>query len=252
VRPAGTGQQAAASPSVTGQQPGTAARRKHDPWRAAFFGLVAVALVAGVTWALLGSSLLVVRSVQVNGPARVPKAAVIAAAGIRLGTPLIRVDTGVITRRVERVTAVQSARVTRSWPDAVVIWVTARTAIVAVPARGGYDLIDRYGVILSWRQRPAGLPVLRGAGLATALRGSHAVLAAGAVIAGLPRSLRRLVAAVRAPGAQSVTLLLRGGRTVLWGNAGRGAAKAAELTILLRTQARYYDVSDPATAVTRQ
>jgi cell division protein FtsQ len=59
-----------------------------------------------------------------------------------------------------------------------------------------------------------------------------------------------MVTAVRATGPDAVTLLLRGGATVLWGSADRAAAKASELVILLRTRARYYDVSDPRTAVT--
>ena len=36
-------------------------------WKAAFFGLAAIAIAAAVAWALLGSRLLVVRSVQVTG-----------------------------------------------------------------------------------------------------------------------------------------------------------------------------------------
>jgi cell division protein FtsQ len=263
--PAGAARLARARPAPSaGQEPlaagqippaagptGQARARRHDPWKAAFFGLVAVALVAGIAWALLGSSLLVVRSVQVNGAPRVSRTAVLAAAGIKLGTPLIRIETGAIARRVERVTAVQSARVSRSWPDGVVIWITGRTAVFAAPARGGYDLVDRFGVVLGWRSRRAGLPVLRSAGPATALRGRPSVFAAGTVVAGLPTALRRQVTGVRATGPQAVTLLLRGGQTVLWGNAGRAVAKAAELVILLRTHARYYDVSDPETAVTR-
>ena len=38
--------------------------------------------------------------------------------------------------------------------------------------------------------------------------------------------------------------------SVKWGNAGRAAAKASEMAVLLRTRAGYYDVSDPSTAVT--
>jgi cell division protein FtsQ len=229
-----------------------ATRRGRDPWKAAFFGLAVAALIVGVAWALLGSSFLVVRSVQVSGSVRVPRATILAAARIRIGTPLIRIDTGAVARRVERIPQVQSARVVRSWPDAVVIWVTSRTAVLAVPARGGYELVDAYGVALAWRPaRPAGLPVLRSpAGPVAALRGNPAVFAAGTVVRGLTAPLRRLVTAVRAAGPGAVTLVLRGGVTVLWGGQDREAAKASELVILLRTRARYYDVSDPGTAVT--
>jgi hypothetical protein len=38
--------------------------------------------------------------------------------------------------------------------------------------------------------------------------------------------------------------------TIVWGGTGEPAAKSRELAILMRGHARYYDVSDPRTAVT--
>jgi cell division protein FtsQ len=224
---------------------------RRDRWKAAFFGLAAAALVAGVAWALLGSSFLVVRSVRITG-AGAPRERVLAAAGIRLGTPLIRIDTGEIARRVERIRQVMSARVTRSWPDAVVIWTSRRTAVFALAADSGFDLVDPYGVVLSRSARaPAGLVTLRLASQpAGSLRHDPAVLAAGTVVRELPPWLRQRVSAVRAAGPANVILILRGGATVRWGGPDRPAAKASEVAILLRTKAAYYDVSDPGTAVT--
>jgi cell division protein FtsQ len=226
--------------------------RKRDRWKAVFFGVAAIALAGGVTWAFLGSSLLVVRSIQTTGTGHIPRREVLAAAGIRLGTPLIRIDTSAVARRVERLTLVQVARVSRYWPDSIVIWTKRRTAVLAVTVRGGYDVIDPYGVILrKANSLPAGLVVLRSPGKPAArLRGSKSVLAAGTVVRDLPGWLRRKVTAVRAVGPQDVTLYLRGGVTVTWGSASREARKAQEVGILLRTGATYYDVSDPATAVT--
>ncbi|HVB46568.1 MAG TPA: FtsQ-type POTRA domain-containing protein [Streptosporangiaceae bacterium] len=229
-----------------------AAGRGHDPWKTAFFGVSVVALAVGIAWALLGSSLLVVRSVQVTGSAQISRQRVIAVAGIAMGTPLIRLDTAAVARRVERITQVQIARVTRSWPDAVVIWVKRRTAMFAVPAHGGYDLVDSYGVVLAWAvTKPTRLVLLKApVGSAARLRGNAAVLAAGAVVRSLPAWLRRRVTTVRATGAAAITLVLPGGVTVAWGGPGRAAAKAREMAVLLRTGASYYDVSDPVTAVT--
>jgi cell division protein FtsQ len=226
-------------------------RSRHDPWKTGFFVIAAVALVGGVAWALLGSSLLVVRSVQTTGSARIPRAQVLAAAGIRLGTPLIRIDTSEIAARVERITQVQVARVTRSWPDAVVIWTKARTAMFAVRAGSGYDLVDPYGVVLGTAAaRPRRLVPLDTPVPAAALRGSGAVRSAGIVVAGLPAWLRGRLTLVRAVGPADVTLMLRGGVTVLWGGTSRGAAKAREVQVLLRTDATNVNVSDPTTAVT--
>jgi cell division protein FtsQ len=226
-------------------------RGRHDPWKAAFFGALAVALVAGVAWALLGSSLLVVRSVRTIGSA-VPRARILQAAGIRLGTPLIRVNTGAVARRVERLTQVQAARVTRSFPDAIVIWTKQRTATFAVPEHPGYLLMDSYGVILGRAAvAPAGLVVLQSPAVDVAqARPDLAVLAAGTVVRTIPPWLRSRVSAVRAAGRNDVILILRGGESVIWGAPRRTAAKAAEVAILLRTNARSYDVSDPRVAVT--
>ncbi len=82
------------------------------------------------------------------------------------------------------------------------------------------------------------------------MRSDPAVLAAGAVVRALPAWLRALVISVRADGPADVVLVLRGGIDVLWGSPGHAAAKASETAILLRTKAAYYDVSDPAVAVT--
>ena len=55
------------------------------------------------------------------------------------------------------------------------------------------------------------------------------------------------------PGAagEQVTLTMDGGKTVVWGSPGNGAAKNREIQILLRGTVKYVDVSAPGTAVTR-
>jgi cell division protein FtsQ len=297
-----------ASGPATGERiasgPGRAATsRKGDPWKTAFFGVMILAIIAGAAWALLGSSLLVVRSVQVGGTPLVSRSRILAAAGIKLGTPLIRIDTAAVARRVDQITQVQSARVSRAWPDKVEILVQDRTPGVAVAQGRRFALIDKYGVIVRWaRDRPSGLPLLSaraarapvagssagpapaagnsasagtppvpgssasaGTGpaagnsapartasprmTATALRGSPAVRAAVTILQQLPASLRRRVVAVRAPAASTVALVLRGGITILWGDPSRPAAKAIEVTALMRGHASYFDVSDPNTVV---
>ena len=226
-------------------------RRTPDPWRAAFFGLAVAALAGGVAWALLGSSFLVVRSVVVTGPAA-SRADVLAAAGVRTGTPLIRVDTSAVTRRVERIRQVQSAQVTLSWPDTVLISITPRSPVFFVPAMHGYQVADSYGVVLHRTTvRPARLIALtQPGGITQPMRRDPAVLAAGAVVRTLPAWLRALVTSVRADGPADVALVLQGRIEVRWGSPGHAAAKASETAILLRTGARYYNVSDPAVAVT--
>jgi cell division protein FtsQ len=235
-------------PGGTGRSGG--GRRPLDRWKAAFVLLAIAGIVAGVAWALLGSRFLVVRSVQITGLHRVSRAQVLAAAGIRLGLPLIRVDAAVVSRRVEAITQVRSARVSRSWPDAVVINVTERTPELAVRTAAGYDLIDPFGVVVvaSVPRRPAGMPLFVPSG---PIRGNPAVLAAADVAGELTPPLRRRLVSVAAPTADGVTLRLTGGVTIVWGSDEGAAVKDRVLKSLMRTGAHYYDVSAPTVATTR-
>jgi cell division protein FtsQ len=247
-------QRPAAGPGASGaarRDAGRATRpgRPRGRWKAAVFALAAAAIVAAAVWALLGSSLFVVRSVVVTGTHLVPRAEVLRAARIAPGTPLARINTAAVARRVEQITQVQSAQVSRHWPDAVVIAVQERTPALAVASGGGYELVDRFGVVVRQVARlPGGMVVLAPA--PASLRGNPAILAAVTVLGQLPARIRALVRTVAAPSASTVTLGLRGRITVLWGGTDRASAKAAELTILLRSRAAYYDLSDPGTAVT--
>jgi cell division protein FtsQ len=221
-------------------------------WRAIFFALAMTGILAGVAWALLGSKLLVVRSVVVTGTHMVPAAEVIAAAAVQPGTPLIRVNTGQVAARVEGITQVRAAVVTKSWPDRLVIAVRERTPALAVRVPGGFDLVDPAGVVVrSSAARPAALPLYLTAKAPGELRGDPGLTAAAAVLGELPASLRGSVSSVTAPAPDQVTLRLTGRVTVLWGGTDRAAVKARELGILMKTRAHYYDVSAQGIVVTR-
>lgn len=235
---------------AAGPDAGPATRRR-SRGRRAFAVALALTILAVAAWALLGSSVLVVRHVRVTGAGALVSAdAVRSAARIPSGIPLVRVDGAAAARRVERLAPVLSARVSRSFPDTVVISVRQRTPALAVAVASGYALIDPAGVTVTVTgSAPGGLPLLTTP--PPVLRGSPAVRAAAEVVQGLPAPLRERVRSVSAS-ASSVTLLLYGGLTVRWGGPAQGEQKAAELELLLHTGARYVDVSDPATAVTHR
>jgi cell division protein FtsQ len=233
------------------------ARRRHSRWRAAFFALAGLAIVAGVVWALIGNRLLVVRSVSVTGTRLLTPAQVIAAADVPLGTPLLSVDAQAVTRRVEAIRQVASASVSEDWPDHLVITVTERVPVMALRmSGGGYDLVDRDGVIVRYAQaRPAALPRLVTSLSGSALNGNPGATTAAAVLAELQSSLARQVAAVEptavASGTEQITLGLQDGRTIVWGGTDNAAQKNRELAILLPGGAQQIDVSSPGTVVTR-
>lgn len=240
------------------------ARRRRTPWRAAFFVLAGFGIIAAVAWALLGNRLFIVRSVTVTGTHLVTQGQVMAAADVPLGTPLLRIDSGAVARRVEAIRQVASATVTEDWPDHLVIAVTERVPSLAVRMTGGgYDLLDRTGTIVRFSgNRPAGLPLLATTLTGGALRGDRSVAAAAKVLSELDTALARSVRGVSVAQvltgdgnsvvtAQQVSLSLRDGKTVVWGDPGNAAQKNRELTILLRDSVRYVDVSAPGTVVTK-
>jgi cell division protein FtsQ len=244
-----------------GGGPGTerraAPRRRRTRWRAAFFALAAVAVVGGVGWALLGNRVFVVRSVAVTGTHLLNQGQIVEAADVKLGTPLMSVDDGTVTRRVEAIPQVASATVSESWPDGLVIAVTERSPAVAVRmANGSYDLVDPTGVIVrNAKARPAALPVFVTSLPGSALRGNPEVAAAADVLAELQPWLARQVAEVTAAtapvGPEQVTLTLRDGKRVQWGSPGDAAQKNRELSIVLPGKVSDVDVSAPGSVVTK-
>lgn len=249
---------------VSTEAPPPSPPRTRKPWRAAFFALAGLGIAAGVAWALLGSRLLVVRSVTVTGTHLVTQAQVVAAADVPLGTSLLGVNTGQVARRVESIRQVASATVTKDWPDHLAITVKERVPVVAVRmAGGGFDLVDHAGVIVRWSAaQPAGMPLyltpLTGGGL----RGDPALAAAATVLAELSPALAGQVAdvgvvqALSGPGvtaadAYQVLLSLRDHKTVLWGGTDSAAVKNRELAVLMRGPGHYFDVSAPGTVVTK-
>jgi cell division protein FtsQ len=222
-------------------------------WRVAFFALAAAGIVAAAVWVLFGSPLLVVRSVSVSGTHLVSRSEVVAASGVQLGTPLIRVNAARAAARIAAIPQVRSAQVTRSWPNRLVIVVRERTPELALPAYGGgYDLADADGVVLQRvARRPADLPLYPTVAPEGALRGNPDLAAAAAVLGELPATLRHSVTSISAPEADQVTLHLAGGITVLWGDTGRPGVKARELTVLMRGHMRYYDVSAPGSVAAK-
>jgi cell division protein FtsQ len=210
-----------------------------------------VLVCALLTWLVAFSSVFGVRSVEVRGVHLLSAAKVRAAADIGSGTPLVRLDTGAVVRRVEALPEVASAKVNTSFPSTVRIEVTERVAVGMLAGNGNYVLVDRTGVqFRTVTTAPKSLPtfVLPSG---TAARSTGAALAR--VAAALPAGLRARVASIQALEPTAITLLLTDQRVVRWGSAQDSAEKARVLGALLAQPApagaaapTQFDVSDPA------
>jgi cell division protein FtsQ len=210
-------------------------------------GAVLLAIVA--TWLIAFSSVFGVRTVQVHGTHVLAADQVRAAAAIKHGTPLVRLDTGAVTRRVEKLADVASAQVSTSFPSTVVITIEERVPVGYVRRAGRAVLVDDTGAqYRSVRAAPRGLPrFVVGTGAGARLSGA----AVARVAAALPRALLRQVRSVQALDPGSITLVLSKGRVVQWGSADRTAAKARLLPVLLRRHASVVNLTNPAQPYTR-
>lgn len=116
-------------------------------WRT-LIGLVAVTVAAVGSLALLDSSYLDVDEVVVSGSANSDPVEIAAQSGIELGQPLVEVDLQAGARRVEALPWVETAKLDRRWNGDVIITVSERQAVAALPigaAGGGLVLIDQSG-----------------------------------------------------------------------------------------------------------
>ncbi|GAB2836450.1 cell division protein FtsQ/DivIB [Streptomyces daliensis] len=231
-------------------------RRLRLPGRRALVLLLVLALALsgfGV-WALYGSGWLRVERVGVDGTRVLTERQVRAAADVPLGAPVISVDRSAVERRLEKhLPRIAEADVVRAWPHGIGLKVTERKPELALKKAGKYIEVDAEGVRFATVPKPpkgvplldmevAKSPSLRHFG-ATRLR-KEAVKVAAA----LPESVHRDTRVIRVRSYDAITFQLKGGRTVLWGSAERGEAKAKTLTALMKAakEAEHFDVSVPS------
>ena len=201
-----------------------------------------LAVITVVVLALYFTPLLGVRSVRVDGLTATPQQAVLEAAAVELGQPMMRVDTDDVRGRLGELPEIASAQVRLEWPSTVVLQVTERHAVAYLAEPGGARLVDEAGVAFrSAPKPPPGLPELRlGADRPAGVRAALDALTA------LPPELRGQVQAVSAQQPQDLSLVLTANRQVHWGDDEQAARKAAILPPLLGQPGRVYDVTSPA------
>lgn len=219
-------------------------RRRELLRRARLVGAVVLPLVL-TGWVVLASSLLAVKRVVVAGETRLSESQIARAAGIAPGTPLARVDTGAVARRVKALGPIASVTVSRRWPHALRVTVVERVPVVAVPHGKSLQLLDLHGVeVAEAATAPRGVYRLE-------TTSPEATRAALAVLRTLPHGIAGRLGSLKATSPEQVTLVLRDGRQILWGGPADSAAKAAAVLALLRMPGTVFDVSAPGVATRR-
>ncbi len=217
-------------------------QRRLGTLRPTLLWVVILGAAAFAGWVVFFSSWLAAAEVEVAGTRTVPAQDVIAAADVQVGTPLVRIDLTAVDRKVSAIPAVASVEVHRSWPHTVSVTVVERRPVATIRRAGEWWVFDAEGVL--YRKsgvRPRSLSVVRFQGKSEPAE----LREVAAVVTSLPAEIRAQMTRVRASSIDSITLVLRGGRQVVWGNAGESHRKVQVLSLLLQRPAAVYDVSVP-------
>ena len=206
----------------------------------AVVGLTAVTVALGLV--LYFTPVMSARSIIVTGIGAVTRDEVLGAADVRLGTPLLQINTSRVADRVAAIRRVASARVQRQYPSSLRITVVERVPLVVKDFPDGPHLYDRDGVDFATAPPPPGLPYLD---VDNPGPTDPATKAALAVLTALRPEVVAQVGRIAAPSIASITLTLTDGRTVIWGTNERTEEKAEKLGALLTQPGRVYDVSSP-------
>lgn len=229
-------------PLAARKKTGTGITRRRGV-RRRWVALLTVLTVITLAYLFCFTSLLGVRSVEIEGASAVPVDQIRAAAAVPDRKPMMLVDTGQIADRIMTLPGVASVDVSRSWPSTVDITVTERTPIAFFTGAGGVHLIDGTGLDYKTVQnKPEKLPELS---LARVAPDDAVTRSVTAVLASLPQALKDQVTVVRAQTPGGVEFTLANGKIVRWGSADAPDRKMKVLAVLLTREGKIYDVASP-------
>lgn len=203
--------------------------------------VLVLAVLIGAGWLVANSSLLSTRWVSVAGPKTVSPDHIRSAAAVPLGVPLARQDVDAIARRITMLPAIESSRVDRGWPHTVELTVVERTPIIAVRRLDGFLLVDRFGVAYATVDSVPEQVVLTEIYPGTA----DQFVEVATVATAIPPGLSIKVDKIRAASIDTITVVLKSGLVVTWGNADESALKGEIVLALLKQKPRQIDVSAP-------
>lgn len=208
--------------------------------------------MAGLLAIAVYSPLLALRTITIDGTARVNANDVHAAVDDQLGTPLALLDQNRITAELSAFPLIRSYVTEIVPPDTLVIHIVERQPVGELFTGGVYHLVDPAGIVLQESvDRVAGVPVIDLGGKDAKSAAFDSVVH---VLLALPPELLAQVDSVSAQTQDDVSFVLAGvGQRVAWGSAEDSAKKAIVLSRLIAITdpalAGQFDVSAPGNAI---
>jgi cell division protein FtsQ len=223
-------------PAIRNRRIAVTRERGRHRLRVAVAGLcVAAVVVAG--YLVLHSGVFSARHVTVSGAFHTPLSTIVTTAGLVTDPPLIDVDPGQASARLEKLPWVNTASVERRWPDSVIVKVSERVAVSALARpSGGVAVLDASGRVLADETAvPAGViplvlsvdPPPPGSALGAAASGALTV------VRDLPAPVRTRVQSVTEGSGGQMMLDLNGGIRADLGSASQLGAKFEALESVL-------------------
>lgn len=226
-------------------------RHRRIGWLVGFSVLL---VLAGLLAVAVYSPVLALRTIEIDGTAKVSAKEVHAAIDGQLGTPLALLDYDALRSELDAFPLIRSYVTEVVPPGTLKVHIVERAPVGAIATAGGYAIVDPAGVVLdSSAQRIPGAPLIE---IGSSGTDSVAFRAVVDVLLSLPDSVRSMVDTAKASSKDDVLLVLAGvGQRVVWGSAERSALKARVLQELIATQSASahveYDVSAPLSPVIR-
>lgn len=213
--------------------------------------LLGLVIIGAGGWWVTNSVLFELRTLRVSGNSHVSPEDVARMGGLTEHTNVLWFSSSVVERSLERNPWILSARISRVLPSVIAVAIEERVPVaILTPGRW---LVAADGTVLASADGATGLPEVTVA--ETGLRVGLRLLTPPpelTMLGSLPSGLLRNVASV-AGQSGNLTLTLRSGVTVIYGDASRATEKARALQSVLTWTSRngvhpaYVDVRAPTT-----
>lgn len=129
--------------------------------RRVVIAVIALAVLAAASIALVHSSVFGARSIRISGTAHVSRTRLLRTAGLLGSPPLVDLSPRLIALRLDRLPWVRSVAVSISFPSTVSLLVTSRTPVATAPSGHDFAVLDPSGRVLEEvARRPRSLPLV--------------------------------------------------------------------------------------------